>query len=707
MCWVSDTDCFDDEDLCFAFLTPSYQRRRQGKNFYQASTHDYGDDEPFRYLIDVRVTELSPEFFTKSRARPYAPFSADLSALVTSGFGRFSEKDLSKVTMDESTCLFRTAGWLINHLDPNMAFPESPSPTIRLLCFPFFTNLSRGLRNVLRVIKHPGDVSIILAKEDGQTLLPLSRNCRHLKHFARGFKLATVVYPLLDNQLLQENTYLPPVLFFNTKMEEVPPVPFISTPAERCLYNDDIITQILNFYPERNARPKRALRNIALVCKALKEPALNELWRDLDSFVPLLRFLPSVQSVGMSYTFFVPPSPIQWTRFDQYAPRVRKMTLVEYRAPWSPVEAAVHPSVYLRIAKEHPAPLLPRLRYLRCNPLTTDAVMLIGPALRFVAIESADNQTALAFLAALSSKSPSVDDLRITLTGPFHPEIHSLLQTFRTVPSLDLNLRSTPLSAYIELDRILAQFRHKHFSVAALKQWETDIPISTFSPGFPDLEGFTVEGGFRVISAAVARIQSTKLSKFQVTVNAEVYPRGHAWSALMNPLFNRSYEWRPEFSLDLQYSSTPVNFTSLFGSLHLRNLRIFGLERYWPLRIQDSDIQMIAQKCPLIQTLTLDAGHDADSVSPPISSLVHLAKHCSKVFRTLNIRHMPLSPDSHGIETRAIARFIDYIFPEVQHVMKLAYPVPDPSWQEVEGLVMGFQASRAEAELGHKNVGGG
>ncbi|KAJ7510868.1 hypothetical protein B0H11DRAFT_2402359, partial [Mycena galericulata] len=478
---------------------------------------------------------------------------------------------------------------------------------------------------------------------------------------------------------------------------------------------------------------KRALRNIALVCKALKDPALNELWRDLDSLVPLLRLLPSVQFIGMSYTFFGPPSPIKWTRFDQYAPRVRAMTLFE--GPWSPVKALVHPSVYLRIAKEHPAPLLPDLRYLRCNPLTTEAVMLIGPALRFVAIESADNQTALAFLAALSSKSPSVDDLRMTLTGPFHPEIHSLPQTFRTVPSLDLDLRSTPLSAYIELDRILAQFRHKHFSVAAPQQWE-DIPMFTLSPGFPDLEGFTVEGGFRVISGAVARIQSTKLSKLQITLST---------NPLMNLLFNRSYEWKPlinlffnrwwaslqEVFLDLQHSSTPMNFTSLFGSLHLRNLRIFGLERYWPLQIQDSGIQMIAKKCPLIQRLTLDAGYDADSAAPPISSLVHLAKNCplltmadisltstvalpfevppnlpgSRVFRVLGIRDMSLAPDRQSTKTRAVARFIDHIFPRVEHVMKGGYAGLDPSWQEVQLLVKELQASRIQAELGHIKVG--
>ncbi|KAJ7487280.1 hypothetical protein B0H11DRAFT_1115562 [Mycena galericulata] len=190
--WVSDTGGFDDEDehrlYVSRFLTPSYQASPAGQEFLvrvwtwcrgryrstdalikallmdafrtphrllndyieKTTTYrptDYGDDEPFRYPIDVRVHELSPEFFTFSReapllkstvqlilfhylatAQPPAPFSADLTALVTSGFGRFIDKDLSRVAMDEPMFLLRAARWLVEPPKPQNSVPRVDPP---------------------------------------------------------------------------------------------------------------------------------------------------------------------------------------------------------------------------------------------------------------------------------------------------------------------------------------------------------------------------------------------------------------------------------------------------------------------------------------------------------------------------------------------------------------------------------------------------
>jgi len=44
---------------------------------------------------------------------------------------------------------------------------------------------------------------------------------------------------------------------------------------------------------------RRDLLSVALTCKAFVEPALNRLWRSLDSLFPLLKILPAfVQSDG-------------------------------------------------------------------------------------------------------------------------------------------------------------------------------------------------------------------------------------------------------------------------------------------------------------------------------------------------------------------------------------------------------------------------
>ncbi|KAJ6449439.1 hypothetical protein C8R47DRAFT_358570 [Mycena vitilis] len=89
---------------------------------------DYTDDEPFRYPIDVDVSELKSYFFSGSPLlkstiqhvllhylaadQPPSPFSQDLTCLVAAGFGRFTDKELSQVVMDEPIFLIRAARWL-------------------------------------------------------------------------------------------------------------------------------------------------------------------------------------------------------------------------------------------------------------------------------------------------------------------------------------------------------------------------------------------------------------------------------------------------------------------------------------------------------------------------------------------------------------------------------------------------------------------
>jgi hypothetical protein len=54
---------------------------------------------------------------------------------------------------------------------------------------------------------------------------------------------------------------------------------------------------------------------------------------------------------------------------------------------------------------------------------------------------------------------------------------------------------------------------------------------------------------------------------------------------------------------------------------------------------------------------------------------------------------MPLSPDPQKI--RAIAKFLDIIFPRVEHIANVL-KYTDPSWIEVERLVKKFQKARVE-----------
>lgn len=77
--------------------------------------------------------------------------------------------------------------------------------------------------------------------------------------------------------------------------------------------NPDILDEICEYlHDEQDNNSTEAARTskqnllwVALTCKAFLEPALDRLWRSLDSLFPLLRILPSfTQSDGTYVSFF-------------------------------------------------------------------------------------------------------------------------------------------------------------------------------------------------------------------------------------------------------------------------------------------------------------------------------------------------------------------------------------------------------------------
>lgn len=94
---------------------------------------------------------------------------------------------------------------------------------------------------------------------------------------------------------------------------------------------------------------KRALARLARTCKAFKEPALDMLWRDLDTFVPLLTLFPSglmkrARRPALGLVWLLPtsfsesllmteqaknPATEDWEKVLAYAKRVRSVTYVE------------------------------------------------------------------------------------------------------------------------------------------------------------------------------------------------------------------------------------------------------------------------------------------------------------------------------------------------------------------------------------------
>ncbi|KAJ3528425.1 hypothetical protein NMY22_g9417 [Coprinellus aureogranulatus] len=130
----------------------------------------------------------------------------------------------------------------------------------------------------------------------------------------------------------------------------------VQTPVGQCLEKNVL----------RNGRMQ--LRDLALTCKAFKDPALNGLWAYLDSLLPLVKLLPNLQTLDNAYYFYgfiADDSP-----FRLYSRKVRILELktppmCSIPSPNGPGEPTISSHLLLYLVKELAgAPMLPALQTL-------------------------------------------------------------------------------------------------------------------------------------------------------------------------------------------------------------------------------------------------------------------------------------------------------------------------------------------------------
>ena len=78
-----------------------------------------------------------------------------------------------------------------------------------------------------------------------------------------------------------------------TKLEDV-------TAKDSFMKNSDLMAKTFSHF-ENNKEHRRYLFNAALTCKDFLDVALDALWKELDSLVPLLKLLPGLQIEDMEY----------------------------------------------------------------------------------------------------------------------------------------------------------------------------------------------------------------------------------------------------------------------------------------------------------------------------------------------------------------------------------------------------------------------
>ncbi|KDR85791.1 hypothetical protein GALMADRAFT_218880 [Galerina marginata CBS 339.88] len=106
---------------------------------------------------------------------------------------------------------------------------------------------------------------------------------------------------------------------------------------EAVLENFDLLENIFSFFePPSDVSSaswalslpgRQALLNAALTCKVFVDPAMDILWRSMDSLTPLVKILPTFVMIGTEYTVNGAILDSHLRRVDDYARRIRRLRL--------------------------------------------------------------------------------------------------------------------------------------------------------------------------------------------------------------------------------------------------------------------------------------------------------------------------------------------------------------------------------------------
>ncbi|KAG6371871.1 hypothetical protein JVT61DRAFT_8869 [Boletus reticuloceps] len=189
---------------------------------------------------------------------------------------------------------------------------------------------------------------------------------------------------------------------------------------------------------------RRALAALARTCRAFTCPALDFLWRRLDSLGPLLWCFTSREAVYARRQRLRPPSPVDWDVIKRYACRIHYLevhdALSSYFLGCVPFETNLFPN--LKVLKWNAQPNI--------IPIPIDIKLIqpfFGPTLIVLDVTVCGRDLALpSFLKVLPSRCPAVTTARFDFMGG---ENLALMDIFSRAICSFKNLKSLIVKAFV------------------------------------------------------------------------------------------------------------------------------------------------------------------------------------------------------------------------------------------------------------------
>ncbi|KAG6907575.1 hypothetical protein DXG01_008371 [Tephrocybe rancida] len=358
---------------------------------------------------------------------------------------------------------------------------------------------------------------------------------------------------------------------------------------------------------------------IALTCKAFVDPALDQLWRSMDSILPLIRILPMLELVADIYMLTRNPEIHERKRLEIYAQRIQFVTLT---GP----QPVIAPFTLMQLMS-----LLPNVQGISCSSdlLTTSTLpILLSEGLRRVEISTPKQGShpipTQSFLYTLRAKVPNLESLVIRST--LGPHTAKVVSSFNNLRMMDVTLGRD-----VSEPDLVQIFTLPEVQTLAIDFPETSTFPSLKIPFTPNkLHKLRIGGHYIIVSSILKQLKGGPLEDVEITIRphpgnkkqgslwASVQALASQWPATLRSILLVHVGGRPS-------SPWPTCDFSVF--FHLALLQKLHIESW---KMSSAQFEDLARNIPHIEDLKIELSVPGEG---GLSFLEVLARDCRNIAR--------------------------------------------------------------------------
>jgi hypothetical protein len=411
----------------------------------------------------------------------------------------------------------------------------------------------------------------------------------------------------------------------------------------RCLNVDEIVRPIACELVASGG--KATAVGLACCCKSFEDPALDALWAEQDSLLPLLKTFPGDVWKEGGYTVSISttcifsflnyptrksfkrlPTTMEWARFRKCARRMRKFTQNHTSYPLSPEVFSV-----IQFCGTINEPLLPNLKTLKFSEITEWFVPFVPlflsartTSINFKFKSNLPEAVVASMLTVLPTLCPNLQEISLYAL-PSHPVIRTAVSGMLLVTNRSVLQQ---FYVYSPLTEEASEVLYKLPNLRDLRvKIERGAPLPLAS--LPNLTNLTIKceneddwprlfhgATLGKLGSVAFHLQSTQIGDFLGT-----FERAALSSSLQNTLSN--------FLLSTSCSWNP-NYSSLLPFTQLVHLEIYSpCDGECSSTVDDNIIINLSRSMPKLETFCLggDPCHQT-TAGVTTKGLVALARHC-------------------------------------------------------------------------------